>query len=75
MTFFEKVLKKGYDIDAKEYQTDASFTYLEDNQGTDYRMNMDEDQLIVFVCYREPEHEDWRDMSDVDVSEELEVAV
>jgi hypothetical protein len=74
MTFFESILKEAFEIEAKEYQTDCSFTYLEDQEGTEYRMNTAEDELRVEVCFREPGREDWLDMEDVPVRE-LEAVV
>lgn len=68
MTFFEQLLKKGFDVEAKEYQTDMSFTYLEDQEGTEYRMNIDDDELIAYASFREPGKEDWLDLSYIEIT-------
>lgn len=69
----DKILKAEFNIDAQITQIDMSFTYLEDEHGTEYRAQIDEERNTVAYCFREKGNEDWLDLDEIELS--LEEAV
>lgn len=68
MAYMDKILKVEFNIDAEVTDTDNSFTYLADDEGTEYRAQLDQERNTVDFCFKEPGCEDWLGLGEIELS-------